>query len=95
MGKNVAVKFQECIKAGKIKASAGLNELANKELRVAIEHLYEGVIPAHLVEDFQMAKIMRENADHEENFSELGARKVIKSAENFLSFANGIVKKTS
>lgn len=35
MGKNVAALFQECIKAGKIKTSTGLNELADKELRVA------------------------------------------------------------
>lgn len=60
---------------------------------MAVEHLYKDVIPAHLVEDFQTAKIMRENADYEENFSETGAKKIIKSAESFLSFAKETIQR--
>lgn len=142
MGKNIAVQFGECLKAGKIKTSSDLSALISKELRVAeddlktatdgikdsrwkwstiqsyyvmfhaarallfikgyrekshyclriaIDHLYSGVIPKYLIDDFQTAKVMRENADYEENFSETGARKIVKSAEAFLSFAKGVV----
>lgn len=70
----------------------GYRERSHYCLMVAVGHLYENVVPQHLVDDFQTAKIMRENADYEENFSESGARKIVKSAEAFLSFAKGVIK---
>lgn len=69
----------------------GYKERSHYCLRVSIEHLYNGVIPQHLIDDFQTAKIMRENADYEETFSELGARKIVESAEAFFLFTNEII----
>jgi uncharacterized protein (UPF0332 family) len=68
----------------------GYREKSHYCLRIAVEYLYPE-IPSQMIEDFQTAKIMRENADYEENFSEIGAKKIVKSAETFLIFAENIL----
>ena len=62
-------------------------------LRIAISHLYsaEGDDFQRLVDDFQLAKQLRENADYAEDFSENNARKLISSAEKFLDMARQIL----
>lgn len=43
------------------------------------------------IDAFQTAKIMRENADYEENYSEVGANKLVKAAGDFLKVAKEIL----
>ncbi len=71
----------------------GFREHHHRCLRIAVAHLYAGEgDPFHrLIEDFQMAKQMRENADYSDDFSENGARKLVASAERFLALARNIL----
>lgn len=64
-------------------------------LRIAVSHLYssEGEIFERLVEDFQLAKQMRENADYTNDFSENGAKKLVASAGLFIEEAKKILRK--
>ncbi len=68
----------------------GYREKSHYCLRIAVEYLYSE-IPSQMIEDFQTAKIMRENADYEENFSDIGAQKIVRSAEGFLKFAKNVL----
>lgn len=73
----------------------GFRERHHRCLRIAVAHLYsaEGDVFNRLVEDFYLAKQMRENADYAEDFSENGARKLALSAERFLAAAKEILKR--
>jgi uncharacterized protein (UPF0332 family) len=69
----------------------GYREKSPYCLRVALEYLYAADVPQNLIEDFQTAKIMRENADYEEDFSDIGAKKAVKSAREFFEIAAKIL----
>lgn len=72
----------------------GFRERHHRCLRIAISHLYssEGDEFTKLVEVFQLAKQMRENADYDNTFSENGATKLVDAAEKFLKLAKKILK---
>ncbi|PIR25760.1 MAG: hypothetical protein COX62_02085 [Deltaproteobacteria bacterium CG_4_10_14_0_2_um_filter_43_8] len=72
----------------------GYRERQHRCLRIAVAHLYakEGEVFSRFIDDFQLAKQMRENADYESDFSELGARKLVKRAEAFLAYAKKLMK---
>lgn len=63
--------------------SKGYREKSHSCLRVALEELYvaPGDLPVHVVDAFQVGKELRENADYESHFSEIGARKLVKAAQ--------------
>jgi len=56
-------------------------------LIVAIRALYveKKILPLHLVEGFGKAKTLRENADYYDEWSEIGAKTLLKLAEEFLN----------
>ena len=66
--------------------SKGYREKSHYCLRIAIEALFvsTGKLNEKFIDALQTAKQMRENADYEENFSEVGARKLVKLAEEFI-----------
>ncbi|MBI2343798.1 MAG: HEPN domain-containing protein [Deltaproteobacteria bacterium] len=66
----------------------GYREKSHYCLRVALEALYveDGDLPVHIVDAFQVAKELRENADYEAHFSESGARKLVSAAEDFFLY---------
>lgn len=70
----------------------GYREKSHFCLKVTLEYLYAGNVSQYLVDDFQTAKIMRENADYEEHFSDIGAKKIVKSAEEFYLYAKATLK---
>jgi len=63
-------------------------------LRIAIAHLYGGESDdfQRLVDDFRLAKELRENADYADDFSENSARKLVASAEKFIQKARETLK---
>jgi len=71
----------------------GYREKSHYCLRVALEELYvaTGDLPVHMVDSFQVGKEMRENADYESHFSEMGARKLVKATQEFLEHAKRLV----
>jgi len=71
----------------------GFREKHHRCLRIAVAHLYdsEGDEFHRLIEDFRLAKQLRENADYANDFSENSARKLVASAEKFLENAKLIV----
>ena len=66
-----------------------LNERSHYCLRIALEYHYgeSSNFPQDLIEAFQTARTMRENADYEETFSEVGAKKLVLAAERFIKEA--------
>lgn len=76
--------------------SEGYREKSHYCLRIALEILFvgQGRIDEKFIDAFQSAKIMRENADYEENFSESGAHKLVNIAREFLDEARKILGKT-
>lgn len=64
----------------------GYREKSHYCLRIAIEVLYvePGDIPRRMIDALEVAKELRENADYEGHFSEVGARKLVASAEKWL-----------
>jgi uncharacterized protein (UPF0332 family) len=147
MGKGIKQKFEECLKAGRIRSLFGSSDLCEKELNVAEEdlnvashgldeqrwkwstiqayysmfhsarallysegyreksHYCLGIaiealfvetekIDAKYVDALQMARAMRENADYNDEFSESGARKLVKIAKGFLKAARQQMKKS-
>lgn len=72
----------------------GFREKHHRCLRIAVSHLYSAEDDTfhRFIEDFQMAKQMRENADYADDFSENGSRKLVASAERFLEAAKSILK---
>lgn len=73
----------------------GFREKHHRCLRIAVSHLYAAEDESfhRLIDDFQLAKQLRENADYADDFSENGARKLVSSAERFLEAARVILKK--
>lgn len=73
----------------------GFREKSHRCLRIAVSHLYvsEGDSFQRMIENFELAKLLRENADYENDFSENGARKLIASAEKWLEVAKKLVTK--
>lgn len=72
----------------------GFRERNHRCLRIAISHLYGSGNDdfQRLVEDFQLAKQLRENADYDNSFSENSARKLVASAKRFLAEAKALLK---
>ena len=62
-------------------------------LAVALRALFvdEGLLEIQIARDFTNAMSLREAADYEAEFSEVGAKAVIVSAEKFLKKANAIL----
>lgn len=73
----------------------GFREKSHRCLRIAVSHLYAGEGDAfqRMVENFELAKRLRENADYENDFSENGARKLVASAEKWLDVARTLIRK--
>jgi uncharacterized protein (UPF0332 family) len=73
--------------------SEGYRERSHHCLLVAVEALFvvDGKIPERFVDGLYAAKTMRENADYEEDFSEIGARKLVSMAEELLDFAKRLL----
>lgn len=71
----------------------GYREKSHYCLRIAIEFLYveSGEIPQNMIDAFEVAKELRENADYEARFSENGAKKLIAAAEKWLEVAKNLV----
>lgn len=72
----------------------GFREHSHRCLRIAISHLYSGERDGFhkLVDIFQLAKKMRENADYANDFSENSSKKITAAASDFLSFARRILR---
>jgi uncharacterized protein (UPF0332 family) len=62
-------------------------------LIIAIKALYveKKLLPIHLIEGLQKAKVLRENADYYDEWSEIGAETIMKLAEEFLEKAKQIL----
>lgn len=73
--------------------SAGYREKSHRCLIIAVGALFikTGKIPERFVDAFYAAKEMRENADYEEEFSEVGARKLVAVAKDFIDVAKQIL----
>ncbi|MBA7595445.1 hypothetical protein ES703_02408 [subsurface metagenome] len=63
-------------------------------LIVAMRTLYveKKLLPLHLVEGFKKAKTLRENADYYDEWSEIGAKTILKLAKEFLAKSTEILK---
>ena len=63
-------------------------------LIVAIRELYveKKLLPFYLIEGLQKAKILRENADYYDEWSRVGAEKILKLSEEFLNHSRQIIK---
>jgi len=74
--------------------SGGYREKSHYCLRISLEVLYvaTGKLDEKFVDAFQTAKMMRENADYEDSFSEIGASKLVAIAQEFLKEAKNILK---
>ncbi|MFA4972636.1 MAG: HEPN domain-containing protein [bacterium] len=75
--------------------SAGYREKSHHCLRVAVEALFvkKGALEEKHVDALQVAKIMRENADYEEEFTHEGAQKIVKAAQEFIEAAETLLIK--
>jgi len=73
---------------------AGYREHNHYCLRIALRALYveTGLLEAHHIEIFHMAKNLRENADYHGNFSSEDAEHLYQEAINFLKAAGSILK---
>ena len=74
----------------------GYREKSHYCLVIAVESLFvkTGRLPEKFIDAFQNAKVMRENADYNDEFSETGARKLVKIAEAFLAEAKKLIAKS-
>ena len=77
--------------------SAGYREKSHHCLRVAIETLFvkQGALAEKHIDALQVAKIMRENADYEEEFTREGAQKIVKAAAEFIEAAEELLTNTA
>ena len=73
----------------------GYREKSHYALMVAIKALYlgEGIIPREMLENFQTAKNLREDADYHAKYSKQGAESLIQAAEDFLNSVKEIKEK--
>jgi len=71
----------------------GLREHSHYCLVSAIRTLYVDtkIIPVHILEGFQQAKTLREEADYYNRWSQAGCENLIKLAEEFLKIAKDTV----
>lgn len=71
-----------------------LRERSHFCLIAAIKALYVEInqLPVYLLEGFQEAKALREDADYYNRWSRQGCEKLLKLAEEFLDKAKGIIK---
>lgn len=76
--------------------SKGYRERSHYCLIVAIKSLFvkEGLLSAKLVEAIQTAKILRENADYENEFSKSSAQGLIDKAKELLEQTQNILAKS-
>jgi uncharacterized protein (UPF0332 family) len=76
--------------------SKGYRERSHYCLIVAIKALFvaEGLLDANLVEAIQTAKLLRENADYEDEFSKESAQSLLNKAEELLKCAKEILEKS-
>ena len=74
--------------------SRGYREKSHYCLIVAMKAMFveEGLLDIILVEAFQTAKTLRENADYENEFSSDSARALVHKAQMFLARAGAILK---
>lgn len=72
----------------------GLNERSHYCLGIALGYHYglSGKFPEDLIDALQTARIMRESADYEDNFSDIGAKKLVSAAERFITESKKILK---
>lgn len=75
--------------------SHGYSEHSHYCLRIAVEALFvqKGLLDIRFIDALQAGKTMRENADYEAEFSEMGARKLVKVAGEFFRAAQDCLKK--
>ncbi|PIU14421.1 MAG: hypothetical protein COT21_00745 [Hadesarchaea archaeon CG08_land_8_20_14_0_20_51_8] len=72
--------------------SKGFREKSHHALLVALRCLFARELETELVESFEDAMSLREEADYRLAFSEEGATSVITGAEKFLNKAKSILK---
>lgn len=73
--------------------SEGYREKSHYCLIVAMRAVFveQGMLDVQLVEAFQTAKVLRENADYENEFSRASARELVDKAGKFLASAQEIL----
>lgn len=74
--------------------SRGYRESSHFCLIVAVKAFFvdEGLLNINLVEAIQTAKLLRENADYENEFSKESAQSLLDKADELLKYAEGILK---
>lgn len=74
--------------------SQGYREKSHYYLIVAIKSIFveSGELDVRFVEAFQTAKVLRENADYENEFSMESARELVEKSEQFLALAQVILR---
>jgi len=74
--------------------SKGYREKSHFCLRAAIKNLFvdTNLLEASFLDDYDLAKELRENADYKSDFSKDGARSLIDKAEQFLLRTKEILK---
>lgn len=74
--------------------SQGYREKSHYCLIVAIKSIFveSGELDVRFVEAFQTAKVLRENADYENEFSMESARELVEKSEQFLARAQVILR---
>jgi uncharacterized protein (UPF0332 family) len=74
--------------------SAGYREKSHFCLRTAIKNLFvdKNLIEQGLLDDYDMAKDLRENADYKSDFSKEAAEELVKKAANFLAKTKTLLK---
>lgn len=75
--------------------SKGYREKSHYCLIVALKTLFvaQKLLDVRLIEAMQMAKMLRENADYENEFSKSSAEALVEKAQAFISSAEIILKK--
>jgi uncharacterized protein (UPF0332 family) len=69
----------------------GFREKSHYALLVALRELFKNELPSKILQDFDEAMNLREEADYGLVFSEEAATSIVDNAENFLQKAKGIL----
>ena len=74
--------------------SKGYREKSHFCLRAALKNLFvdNNLLELNFLDDYDMAKDLRENADYKSNFSKEGAQRLIEKAGGFLSKVKSLLK---
>ena len=74
--------------------SKGYREKSHFCLRAALKNLFvdNNLLELSFLDDYDMAKDLRENADYKSNFSKEGAQRLIEKAGGFLSKVKSLLK---